>query len=439
MAAFAAPNQGPGDAPDLNRQVAELTALVQKLQQRVEELESRVGPRATPTQTTQSQTSAAQSPPPSSPDPLRGTTVNVLVDGYYGYNANNPIGRVNRLRAYDISSNAFSLNQAAVIVENAPDPDHGKRFGLRLDLQFGQATATLQGNAANEPRPDVYRNVFQAYGTYVAPVGNGLTIDFGKWASAIGIENNYTQDQINYSRSYWFNFLPFYHMGIRMSYPLTKSVTANYWITNGTQQTEPFNGFKDQLFGLALQPAKNFSWTMNYYLGQEHPNVVFLPGSTQPDLPNEQGLPFLPISPAPKGKLNILDTYASWQATRRLTVGVEGDYVIERLQTTSAPSRVTGGAGYARYQLSPRVAIATRFEYLSDHGGLFSGTTQALKESTVTLEQRLFEGFLIREEWRRDFSDHPFFYTDTVNVLKKEQNTATVGVVWWFGAKKSPW
>jgi len=73
---------------------------------------------------------------------LKGTTINVSIDGYYDYNFNNPIGRVNLLRAYDVSSNAFSLNQAAVVFERAPDVDAGRRYGTRLDLQFGQATAT---------------------------------------------------------------------------------------------------------------------------------------------------------------------------------------------------------------------------------------------------------------------------------------------------------
>jgi hypothetical protein len=64
----------------------------------------------------------------------------------------------------------------------------------------------------------VYRNIFQAYGTYVLPLGGGLTVDFGKWASSLGAEGNYTKDQMNYSRSYWFDFLPFYHMGARLNY-----------------------------------------------------------------------------------------------------------------------------------------------------------------------------------------------------------------------------
>src|SRR5262249_53437463 len=151
--------------------------------------------------------------------------------------------RVNLLRAYDVTSNNFTVSQANAIVESAPDLDAGRRFGARLDFQFGQATETLQGSLANEPRPWVYRNIFQAYGTYVIPIGASLTVDFGKWASALGVENNYVKDQWNYSRSLWFNFLPFYHTGARVAYKAADAVTLNYWVTNGTQQTEAFNNF----------------------------------------------------------------------------------------------------------------------------------------------------------------------------------------------------
>jgi hypothetical protein len=78
---------------------------------------------------------------------LGGTTVSFMMDGYYLYNFNNPIGRVNLLRAYDVSSNASSLQQADIVIENAPDPANGKRYGARLDRQFGQATDTLQESA----------------------------------------------------------------------------------------------------------------------------------------------------------------------------------------------------------------------------------------------------------------------------------------------------
>jgi Putative beta-barrel porin-2, OmpL-like. bbp2 len=373
-------------AADLAKQIAGLNAVIEKLERRVDELESRLSSAAaaeppTTKPTVQNEEAAEQphEPAPAKqaavPAPnvvsnfLRGTSVNFMVDGYYGYNFNSPIGRVNRLRAYDVLSNAFSLNQADAVFENAPDLKNGKRWGLRLDLQFGQATETLQANAANEPRPEIYRNIFQAYGTYIVPVGSGLTLDFGKFASSLGMEGNFTQDDMNYSRSYWFNFLPFYHMGIRANYQISKSVALNYWVVNGTQQTEPFNNFKDQFFGFTIQPAKSVTWNVNYYLGQEHPDVVFFPNSTNPNLPTLQGEPFLPIPNAPKGKLHIFDSYVTWKTTPKLTLAMEADYVIERLYTNSAPSETWGGAGYLRYQFFPRWAIAGRAEYLEDGGG----------------------------------------------------------------------
>jgi Putative beta-barrel porin-2, OmpL-like. bbp2 len=370
---------------------------------------------------------------------LRGTTFNVLLDGYYEYNFNSPVGRVNLLRAYDVSSNSFSLNQAAIVIEHAPNLEEGRRLGLRLDLQYGQATETLQGNGANELRPQVYRNLFQAYGTYIAPVGTGLTIDFGKWASALGFENNFTKDQFNYSRSFLFNFLPFYHMGFRTSYSFTPKANLTYWLVNGAQQTEDFNGFKSQAFIFTLKPATALTWNINYYFGQEQRDVVANLNPGIPTEPTQPGLPVIPIVPAPNGREHIFDTYASWNVTPRLTFAGEFDYVINRFNSTSAPMHVIGGALYLHQELTARTALSARAEYLSDRGGLFSGTTQALKESTLTFDYRLGDGLLARWEWRRDFSNRPFFLSSEPGAFKKDQNTASLGLVWWFGQKQGAW
>ncbi len=156
-----------------------------------------------------------------------GATINYYLDGYYEYNFNDPVGRVNDLRVYDVLSNTFSLSQADLIFALDPDVSAHRRYGFRVDLQFGQATETLQGNPANEPRPDIYRNIFQAYGSYVVPVGHGLNVDIGKWASSLGIEGNYAKDQMNYTRSWYYYFLPFYHEGLRSSYKRYDKVAVN--------------------------------------------------------------------------------------------------------------------------------------------------------------------------------------------------------------------
>jgi hypothetical protein len=407
----------------------------------VESLSSSGVAEAPPVAAAKTQTSA---PAPSVlPTQLPGgATLNFAFDGYYDYDFNHPIGRVQYLRAYDVLSNAFSINQADVVFVLDPDVEAGQRYGMRLDLQFGQATEALQGNPADESRPEIYRNIFQAYGTYVVPLGKGLTVDVGKWATSLGIEGNYTKDQINYSRSFFYDFLPSYHTGVRMSYKASDKLAVNYWIVNGTNQSEPTNSYKDELFGFTTQPTKNFLWNFNYYIGQDHPDVTAAtncPPSVQP------GLCLQEINPAPDGKQHIFDSYVTWNATPKLSVSLEGDYLISREWAnaapgeSSAPSHVDGGAAYARYQLTPKMALAGRTEYLSDRGGLFSGTTQALKEFTGTYEYKFGEGFLARAEYRRDWSNVPFFLTNQPGVLSPNQPTATVGLVWWYGGKQGAW
>jgi len=444
-------------SPTLQQHVQQLESEVEELREQVKEMKAAMTAKsalaaADPVDHTTADVQAsslAATPATLTPedrsilDYLKGTAINAMVDGYYEYNFNDPVGRVNLLRAYDVSSNAFSLNQADVIFERAPDVATGRRYGARLDLQFGQATATLQGNPLNEPRPDIYRNIFQAYGTYVVPVGSGLTVDFGKWASSLGFEGNYTQYQINYSRSYWFDYLPFYHMGAHLSYQVNKKLALNYWLVNGTNQTEPTNGFKDELFGLVVTPNKNVSWTINYYFGQDHPNDVAVP--TCGPVPVQPGLCFEQTNPTPNGKTNIFDSYVTWQATPKLGFTLEGDYVIQRLGlpgVPTPPSDVWGGAAYAKYQLTPRTYLAGRTEYLNDHGGLFTGITgyvEALKEVTATYDFQLATGFDMRWEYRRDMSNQPLFLTNTQGIYSANQNTATLGVIWWFGRKQGPW
>jgi hypothetical protein len=395
------------------------------------------------TQVTPSTSSTSTQGPSILPTSLPGgATLNYLFDGYYEYNFNQPTGRANNLRAYDVLSNVFSINQADFIFDLEPDLAAHRRYGFRIDLQFGQATETLQGNPAVEPRPEIYRNIFQAYGTYVVPIGHGLNVNFGKWASSLGVEGNYTQDQMNYTRSFYYYFLPFYHTGVRTSYHVNDKLAVNYWVVNGTNQSEPTNGYKDELFGFVLQPTKSLSWTTSYYLGQEHPDTA---QATNCTVPVQPGLCFSPIVPAPNGKLHIVDTYATWQVGPRLTLQGEADYEIEREWAnaspgqSSAPSHTDGGAAYAQFQLTSRGYLAARTEYLSDRGGLFSNTTQALKETTVTYKYSVGDGFDVFLEYRRDWSNRPYFITSNPASLSSHQDTATLGLVWWYGGKQGAW
>jgi hypothetical protein len=359
-------------------------------------------------------------PPPPVPQPLELaqplTTVNATLDAYYQFNFRRPSTGANALRAYDVSHNSISLNQATLVLDSQTNASRNRYVGGRLDLQFGQATATLQGNSSNEPRPDLYRHVFQAYGSLLAPVGKGVSLDIGKFASALGLEGNFTKDQFNYSRSYFFNYLPFYHMGLRATYPISSKMSATYWLVNGINQTEDFNAPKSQAIILSFTPRANLFGNVNYYNGRES-------------------------AIAPAGRFHILDTYWTLQATRRLTLAAEADYVLARATPRAAPGRITGGAAYAKYQLHPNFFLASRYTLLNDNAGLFGGVAQNLRDFTLTATYQHNQGFQLRWEIRRDSSNQPFFATANPNsqVAARSQTTALIGLIWWMGAKQGSW
>jgi hypothetical protein len=187
---------------------------------------------------------------------------------------------------------------------------------------------------------------------------------------------------------------------------------------------------------LTVKPSSSVSWNVNYYTGIEGRDTLPALNPAIPTLPTQPGLSNV-LLPAPGDRLNIYDSYVTWNLNPKLTLAAEADYVTHRAQPVSA--HVAAGAAYARYQFAPKFALAGRAEYFSDRGGLFSGTTQALKEATLTFDYLPVDGFLMRTEWRRDFSNRPFFLGDSLGLLKNEQTTATLGLIWWFGRKQGAW
>jgi hypothetical protein len=59
----------------------------------------------------------------------------------------------------------------------------------------------------------------------------------------------------------------------------------------------------------------------------------------------------------------------------------------------------------------------------------------------VQIAQALAAGpcLRLRLEYRRDWSGLPFFLTAEPGKLKREQDTATLGLIWWIGGKEGPW
>jgi hypothetical protein len=247
---------------------------------------------------------------------------------------------------------------------------------------------------------------------------HGLQADFGKFASMLGYETNYAKDNQAFSRAYLFDFLPFYHSGLRLTFPVNDRVSLFYMLTNGAQQTEDFNDFKSNHVAAIVKPVSPVTWTINYYFGQEQPDAGALHG--------------------PDGFFRVFDTYVTVAPVSALVLALDVNYVTNEVNRTDSAVSLQGLGAYARYQLTSPAAVGVRYERLDDEG-LFGGIDQVLQEITATAEYKLADGFLVRGEFRRDWSSHLFFPGPQPDDLRNHQNLLLIGLVWWVGSKGGPW
>jgi Putative beta-barrel porin-2, OmpL-like. bbp2 len=351
---------------------------------------------------------------------FRSVEVSGVVDGYYSFN-NNEVDMFTG-RAFDVRHNAFSLQLAKLTLERKNSKE--SPLGFRADLGLGE-TVDRVISVSDSSRNDATKHVLQAYASYVAPLGSGLTLDFGKFYTPIGAEVIETKDNFNYSRGLLFTYGPYYHAGLRMKYAVSEKVAVTGFLVNGWDNLFENNfdqrsGGKTIGFQLGLTPSKKFAITGTYMGGQEAPlaNV--------PDLSLRDNW------------RNIFDTVATFYVNDKLTLlgnfvyGNDGDNLGNR-------NYWTGFAGYFKYAFNNRLAFSPRFEVINDRGGLRTGLAQTIKDITLTQEVKLLNNLLTRFEFRRDFSNQPFFTGfDAMSnpVSKKNQNTFLVGVSYFFTTRE---
>ena len=149
---------------------------------------------------------------------LGPVTLSGFGDVYYGYDANHPGNNQSGLRFFEAPTNGFSFNMAELILDKPPDassPD--SRLGYHVAAGYGQAAKIINGSDA--PFSDG-SNFFlkEAYLSYLAPVGKGLTITVGKFVTNAGDEVIESNANWNYSRSILFllrdSVLPFRSKGV---------------------------------------------------------------------------------------------------------------------------------------------------------------------------------------------------------------------------------
>ena len=249
-------------------------------------------------------------------------------------------------------------------------------------------------------------NVQQAYVSYLAPVGKGLTVDFGKFVTPVGFELTESNTNFNYSRSLGYALgAPYYHVGARLSYAPNDKVSLLGLVVNGWNAAGDNNAGKTVGASLTLKPNGKTTVVENVLFGPEQTNDT-----------------------ADKRLLENLNL--AYNPTEKVSTGL--DYYYAKDTVSKADVSYQAVALYLRGQVTKVFAVAPRFEYFDDKDGLASGTAQKLKELTLTGEFKSAEGVICKVEYRRDYSDTAVFSKN--GAATKNQNTFSVSMVYAFSS-----
>ncbi len=356
----------------------------------------------------------------------KGITTNGYASLSYSYNANTPEPRTNQFRVFDFNDNEPQLDVAELVIQRAVSQPN--QFGFRFDLLAGsgvpEATAAYGMFRDRQTLVAHHVDIPQLYVRYVLPLGKGLSLDAGKFATHMGYEviGGYDGYNDNFSRGFVFGYgIPFTHTGLRATYTFTSRISAMVSLTNGWDDVQSLNHGYTWGSQLSFATTKNTSVAFNVLHGPERVNDV-------------------------RDQRSAGEIVATWKATPRLCFAVDGLYGHEENAVAPGVDAIWKGiAGYAKYAVTSRFSLALRAERFRDGGGTRTGFDQALNGFTFTPEYVLdaklskvdrhlkkADGKIaLRGELRMDTSDRNVFRADA-NGLRRRQGTTAVNLVYWF-------
>lgn len=266
--------------------------------------------------------------------------------------------------------NHYMLNQLDLRFERIVDSKKWDIGGL-VEVMYGSDAARIHSsglgyngsdgtdnntptdaNAVNNLHPIWQFDIPQAYIDVNAPLGNGLKVRIGKFATLLGYETIDPRTNAFYSHSYLFSMIPFTQTGILGFYQINDQWSVIAGITRGWDQTLEDGGPDggtcaiDGLGQILWTPNKQWSVALNWSTGPENFNDT-------------------------SHYRTAIDPIITWHATDKLTLALEGLYVYDGGRNGD---KATGGtvshaygdtwgfAGYASYVINDYVTANLRLE-----------------------------------------------------------------------------
>lgn len=350
--------------------------------------------------------------------------INGYFDSYYQYSPQghtSPSGNgapVLEGRVFDNLHNQVVMNMVEVSVS--------KQFAellARVDLGFGQQVDAMATNGTIDPttgqptgaQAEPTRNVSQAYLAYTPKELKNLTVTIGKFYAYIGQEGFKAKDNWQYSRSFNYNFNPYWHQGVGLRYALVPdrlSISLYYLNASDGRLAQETN--KSPSLGASVNGKISESWTVNYnYLGGKETHVR----SSRREVHELNSI--YQLNP----KWAFAFDYAFAKQTKVLATGGDGYWwAID---------------AYIKYQPTSWYYLSPRYEYVndSDQGvGLsaFSssgGVKHRIQGITMTHSFQMKNGVEFRLEWRKDTSDKDGYFKSKDGSSSRSQQSYAIAAL----------
>jgi Putative beta-barrel porin-2, OmpL-like. bbp2 len=316
---------------------------------------------------------------------------------------------VNELRFYD-HDNGYTFNTAELSIRKDPSERYRLGYGVvltaGLDSQKNHSLGILRDRDDSAP---LYRNTVpfdlpEAYVSYLIPLGEGLTLKAGKWATLIGYEVYESPKNLNFSRSFLYTLgTPYTHTGLLATYPITKWFSLTLGFTNGWDSSDNINGYLKPIGSVAFTPTDKLAATVSFLVGPEQTRAQ-MKGD---DVNNRW----------------VVDTTILYTGIDRVTLALNFDVAGEEHDPalTGIPGRRHtnsswgGVAGYVGYDWTKALRTVVRLEYFADPQGVRSSETIVpghdvqLWEITATVEYKIWRGLVGRLEYRHDEANRRAF------------------------------
>jgi hypothetical protein len=336
---------------------------------------------------------------------LKSIQVSGFIDTTFNWNFNSPKGpRENRLRIFDRPANTFSLNLVEISLQK--EAAELNSAGFRLDLDAGRDVPFFRAAGFDAGNFDIK----QAYVTYKAPLGEGLTVTFGKFVTLLGAEVIEAPNNFNISRSFLFGFaIPFTHTGLLLNYPVSEFVDLSFGVVNGWDNIDDNNNAKTGIGRIGLNFSDNLTVSLAGIYGAEQEDR---------DGP----------------KRWVIDFLTTFKPLEPLTLVLNYDYGREDeavlLDTGLSDAKWQGVELIAHYALTEKFGVAVRGEFFNDEDGARTGRPQDIWEATLTFSYKWVEQFETRLEYRHDQSNvHSF---DRDGKPTKSQDTLATEFIFRF-------